>query len=250
MSGPTNRRFVRSAWTLLAFQFVAAAGATALAIWAATKVQALIDQRDLLQARVTALEARQAPATPPVEVEPAPAPVIVPAQPVAPPPRATEPVAPQPIQPTRVPPRREGGVTIHELLPPVVIETPPQPVREPPVTYVPPRYPPREPPVAYPPRRPPTYVPPRQPPTTYVPPRQPPTTYVPPRQPTPGNIVRPVRPGTSVPTTQQPNPNATIRPIRPGAAITRPSTNAQPADPRRIRRPRPTDTDPQQNPPK
>ena len=26
MSGPTNRRFVRSAWTLLAFQFVAAAG--------------------------------------------------------------------------------------------------------------------------------------------------------------------------------------------------------------------------------
>ena len=58
MSGPTNRRFVRSAWTLLAFQLVAAAGAMALTIWAATRVQALIDQRDQLQARVTQLEAR------------------------------------------------------------------------------------------------------------------------------------------------------------------------------------------------
>ena len=55
MSGPTNRRFVRSAWALLAFQFVAAGGATGLAIWAATRVQALVDQRDLLQARVTQL---------------------------------------------------------------------------------------------------------------------------------------------------------------------------------------------------
>ena len=86
MSGPTNRRFVRSAWTLLAFQFVAAGGAVALAIWAATSVQHLVDQRDLLQARVTTLEAHQSrPAgdaaarrgrarrDPPVPVAPAPA---------------------------------------------------------------------------------------------------------------------------------------------------------------------------------
>src|SRR4051812_6941892 len=64
MSGPTNRRFVRSAWTLLAFQFVAAAGATGLAIWATVRVQDVADQRDLLQRRVAELEARPAPTEP------------------------------------------------------------------------------------------------------------------------------------------------------------------------------------------
>ena len=96
MSGPTNRRFVRSAWTLLAFQFVAAGGALALAIWAATRVQHLVDQRDLLQARVTTLEARQSrQRAMPAEAPPALPPVLAPAPAPAP--------APTPARPAKVP---------------------------------------------------------------------------------------------------------------------------------------------------
>ncbi|MEA3047512.1 MAG: periplasmic protein TonB [Sphingomonadales bacterium] len=112
MSGPTNKRFVRSAWTLLAFQFVAAAGATALAIWAATRVQDLVDQRDLLQQRVTALEARPAP-VPPVAGTPMAEGPIVPdngATPVPPPPPPPPKYRPDRPDRTRAPPT--GGTTV------------------------------------------------------------------------------------------------------------------------------------------
>lgn len=253
MSGPTNRRFVRSAWTLLAFQFVAAVGALALAIWASTRVQALIDQRDLLQARVTQLEAHPAPAEPPSDTG---AVIDNVATPMEPPPAVIqEPAGPSPRLPTRLPQVRNGGsgVTVHTA-PPLVIETPPS--REPPVIYDPPR----QPPVRYvPPREPPVrYIPPREPPVRYPPPRQPPVTYVPPRQ--PPVIVRPGFPTRPTRTPQLPTPGVVIRP-RPGITTARPTatqppqavrpaTNVQPIDPRRIRRPRPTESDPQPNPPK
>jgi hypothetical protein len=281
MSGPTNRRFVRSAWTLLAFQFVAAGGALALAIWAATRVQSLIDQRDLLQARVTQLEARPAPADPPADIAPATENVTVPAE-------VQVPVAPAPPAPARQPVAGNDGpgVNVHRpppLQPPVTYVPPRQPPvrypppRQPPVTYVPPRQPPIvdkppvEPPVTFvPPRQPPTRYPPRDPPVTYVPPRQPPvirpnfpTRPTPtPQQPIPGVTVRPTRPGNSVPPAQQPIPGA-ARPTRPSGVtiirptVTRPQAGAPAAtppqttiDPRRIRRPRPPDTAPQQEPPK
>ena len=72
---PTTRRFVRSAWTLLAFQFVAAAGAAAVAIWAATEVRSLVDQRDMLAARVETLE-KTSPAADPSQPEQQPQVVI------------------------------------------------------------------------------------------------------------------------------------------------------------------------------
>jgi hypothetical protein len=247
MSGPTNRRFVRAAWALLAFQFVAAAGALALAVWAAVKVQALIDQRDLLQARVTQLEAHPAPAPPPPDAAPIADNVVMPSDVPVAVPAAPEPAANAPSQPPRAPPRHEGpGVIVHTPPPPPeIVETP-----QPPETYVPP---PRRPPVRYPPREPPlTYVPPREPPV-YYPPRQPPLTYVPPRQ----IPVRPVRPNATVPPAQQPG---AVRPTRPGVTIIRPpvfqpqatprAPAAQPIDPRRIRRPRPTDTAHEPTPPK
>ncbi|MEA3013527.1 MAG: periplasmic protein TonB [Sphingomonadales bacterium] len=110
MSGPTNKRFVRSARMLLAFQFVAAAGATGLAIWAATKVQDVVDQRDLLRRRVTELEARRAPAPPTAGALPGVPPIgvdngaaRVPPPPPPPPPRNNLP------HPTPTPPPRTGG---------------------------------------------------------------------------------------------------------------------------------------------
>jgi hypothetical protein len=248
MSGPTNRRFVRSAWTLLAFQFVAAAGALALAIWASTRVQALIDQRDLLQARVTQLEAHPAPAEPPPDSGSVTENMAAPVEPV---PVAQESAEPPPALPTRVSQIRNGGsgVTVHTVPPPppVIVQTPPP--REPPVIYDPPR----QPPVRYvPPREPPVrYIPPREPPVRYPPPRQPPVTYEPPRR--PPVIVRPVLPTRPIRTPQQPTPGIVVRPIRPsGVTTARPDRPiiAQPVDPRRIRRPRPTDSDPQPNPPK
>ena len=57
---PTSRRFVRAAWTLLAFQLVAAAGATGLAIWAASEVQRVIDERDSLALRMREIGAATA----------------------------------------------------------------------------------------------------------------------------------------------------------------------------------------------
>lgn len=157
MSGPTNRRFVRAAWSLLAFQFVAAAGALALAIWASTKVQDLIDQRDELQARVTQLEARpmpipQDPDVAPVEMNVATPDDVPDSAPVAPPPVVTK----APSQPSRTAPVRDGGfgVTVHRpppSPPPVVVETPAPRPDPPPVD----RPPPRDPPVRNPPRVPP-----------------------------------------------------------------------------------------------
>jgi hypothetical protein len=128
MSGSTNRRFVRAAWTLLAFQLVAGAGATGVAIWAALKVQALIDQRDLLQERVAELEAhRQAPPPEPLaEPEPLPAPQQNTVVPVAAPDNR---LAPAPV---RNPPRRDTTLPNRNVvepeatpLPPALPETPP-----------------------------------------------------------------------------------------------------------------------------
>ena len=67
---PTTKRFVRSAWTLLAFQFAAAAGAAGVTIWAATEVRGLITQRDLLAARVETLEKARPSGRRAVETEP------------------------------------------------------------------------------------------------------------------------------------------------------------------------------------
>jgi hypothetical protein len=254
MSGSTNRRFVRSAWTLLAFQLVAAGGATGIAIWAATKVQALVDQRDLLQARVARLESEQSHRA----VAPAddvPEPEIVPTAPLP----VT--VAPGPVRnPLPRAPHGAGGsgVTVHEgAPPPAVIETPPP--RPPETTYVP-----SQPPVRTPPREPPVRTPPlREPPSTYVPPRQPPVLVRPafPTRPVPapqqpGISVRPTRPNNGAPLAQK--PGTATRPNRPvGITIIRPAVTqpqagtivARPVDPRRVRRPRPTDTG-TQNPPK
>jgi len=69
-SSPTTRRFVRAAWLLLAFQLVAAMGATGLAVWAAYKVQQVIDERNTLALRVREIEARQPAPTEPVAAEP------------------------------------------------------------------------------------------------------------------------------------------------------------------------------------
>jgi periplasmic protein TonB len=111
MSGPTNRRFVRSARMLIAFQFMAAAGATGLAIWAAARVRDVADQRDLLQRRVAELEARSAPAPPNAAghavVDNGAAPV--PAPPPPPPPRTLPdrtrpPPSPPPPGPLTSPP--------------------------------------------------------------------------------------------------------------------------------------------------
>ena len=57
---PTTRRFVRTAWILLGFQLLASVGAGAAAIWAASSVRHLADERDTLKARVAELEARPA----------------------------------------------------------------------------------------------------------------------------------------------------------------------------------------------
>ena len=49
-------RFVRSARTLLTAQAAAAAGATALAVWAAVEVKGMVDAKEELAARVAELE--------------------------------------------------------------------------------------------------------------------------------------------------------------------------------------------------
>lgn len=139
-NSPTIRRFVRSAWTLIAVQFVAGLGAAGVTIWAATEVRQLVNQRDLLMTRVTELETEQArrPAAPvedipevtaepaPIPDGPLPAPVPVPAP--APPPVA----APAPPPPRRIPPPR--------------VVRPTRPVYTPPVYYTPPPPPPPPPP--------------------------------------------------------------------------------------------------------
>jgi hypothetical protein len=136
---PTIRRFVRTAWIMLAFQLVFAAGAVGVAIWAASAVRQAVDQRDLLQARVAELEASQTRAAP--VPGPAPVEVITPAPAIEPGP--VNDVAPQPIQtapPVRPtvrtpPPTRQPPIRTQPSTPPVY--TPP-PVYQPPV-YVPPR---------------------------------------------------------------------------------------------------------------
>lgn len=138
MSGhdsPTTRRFVRTAWILLSFQLVASLGAGAAAIWAASSVRHLADERDALQARVAELEARPAAAlpAPPPEAQPqlVPDTIEIPAGPAL---RAAPPLvpAPTPVRPIRTPPR---------------IETP---VRAPPITVPPPVATPIVPPVVQP----------------------------------------------------------------------------------------------------
>jgi hypothetical protein len=238
MSGPTNRRFVRSAWTLLAFQFVAATGATGLAVWAATRVQHLVDQRDLLQRRVTELESHPAP--PPEQAAPVePAPVEVPPvetvvtpappPPPPPPPAATEPSRPRHVRPTRTP----------------VIVQPPE------VTYVPPPPPPPPPPPMKVEQTPPPPPPPRprreRPRITITPffpginldprrPRQEPTR--------PNGQQQPV-PGTTA------TPNRTVGPATNTAVPGQPQSTApaQTTTARRLRRVRPPPT-PEPEPPK
>jgi hypothetical protein len=202
---PTIRRFVRTAWILLAFQLVFALGAVGVAIWAASAVRQAVDQRDLLQARVAELEARPAaPAPAPVqEVAPAPgeepAPVVEDLTP-----------QPQPPQPQAAP------------APPVVRTQPP--VRQPPV---------RNPP----PYRPPVYVPPPpvyQPPVYVPPPRvddkppvvrdDPPPERPRPRRPRinidlPGLLGGRDRPSRDRPTREPNNPNVRI----PGTSSTNPN---------------------------
>jgi hypothetical protein len=138
---PTIRRFVRSAWTLIAVQFVAGLGAAGVTIWAATEVRQLVNQRDLLMSRVTELETEQARrAAAPVEdipevtAEPEPlpdGPLPAPAPMPAP---APPPVATPPPPPRRIPPPR--------------VVRPNQPVYTPPVYYTPPPPPPPPPPPA------------------------------------------------------------------------------------------------------
>jgi hypothetical protein len=133
---PTIRRFVRTAWIMLAVQLVFAAGAVAIAIWAASAVRHAVEQRDLLQARVAELEARPAPAAPAPaaveEIESAPAPE--PVAEVAPEPRAT-PVPPvvRTVPPARQPPVRAAPPPYQ---PPVY--TPPPPTYTAPPVYTPP----------------------------------------------------------------------------------------------------------------
>jgi hypothetical protein len=127
---PTIRRFVRTAWIMLAFQLVFAAGAAGVAIWAASAVRHAVDQRDLLQARVAELEAgqnRAAPAPAPVVEEVTPAPEPGPVNEVAPPP---EPVrnAPAPVvrigPPVRQPPVRTPPATPPAYVPPIYTQPP------------------------------------------------------------------------------------------------------------------------------
>lgn len=78
---PSIQRFVRAARLLLGFQLAAAAGATGLAIWAASEVRGVIAERDALAERVVELETRPTPILPePLTTEsPAePAPVMEP----------------------------------------------------------------------------------------------------------------------------------------------------------------------------
>ena len=42
---PTTRRFVRTAWIMLAFQLLAAAGAVGAAVWAVSAVRNLVNDR-------------------------------------------------------------------------------------------------------------------------------------------------------------------------------------------------------------
>ncbi|HMG48342.1 MAG TPA: hypothetical protein VK614_12885 [Allosphingosinicella sp.] len=232
MSGPTNRRFVRSAWTLLAFQFVAAAGATGVAVWAATKVQHLVDQRDLLQQRVTELESHPAPPpeqAAPVETAPVEAPpvenAVTPAPPPPPPPPPVATPAPRPrhLRPDRTP----------------VIVQPPEPI------YVPPPPPPPPPPPV---KIEPTPAPPPPPPR--------------PRRERPRITITPLFPGINLgprrprqePTRpsgqQQPvagyntTPNRTVGPSPTTAVPGQPQSTApaRTTDPRRLRRVRPPPT--------
>lgn len=152
MSGATNRRFVRAAWTLLAFQLFAGAGATGIAIWAALKVQQLIDQRDLLQERVTQLEAhQQAPAPEPMPESmstPPPPPEI--AVPNLVPDNRLTPVPVRPALPREV--RPHDSAQRPPANPPVPDATPLPPAPPEPGPAKPPAYPPRpRPPVSIPP---------------------------------------------------------------------------------------------------
>jgi hypothetical protein len=188
MSGPTNRRFVRTARTLLAFQLVAAAGATGLALWAATKVQALVDQRDQLQARVNQLEAR------PTRWEVAPVEEVPEAQPaplVAPAPAGPQPAAAVPPRPVQAP--RPDGDRGHHPSRRCSADARRGAAASPGASLAPTNRPtPRRRP-SYPPQREPPVTPPRRPPLTYVPPRQPPATTRPSFQQPCGAAPRPTR---------------------------------------------------------
>ncbi len=61
---PTSRRFVRTAWLMLAFQLLATAGAVGAGVWAFLEVRNVVNERANLQARVTELEAAQNQAAP------------------------------------------------------------------------------------------------------------------------------------------------------------------------------------------
>ena len=130
MSGresPSIRRFVRRVWILLGFQFVAAAVAAGVAIWAAGAVRRVAEQRDALKARVTELEARPAavPGAPERPLDgnalesnttqipdtpPSPPPPPAPPAPRPPPPRPPLPPSPPPPSPPPAPVRREVQV--------------------------------------------------------------------------------------------------------------------------------------------
>ena len=69
---PTTRRFVRTAWIMLAFQLLAAGGAVGAAVWAFLEVRNVVNDRATLQARVTELEAAQNQTAPAPEPEPEP----------------------------------------------------------------------------------------------------------------------------------------------------------------------------------
>lgn len=129
---PTIRRFVRSAWTLVAVQFVAAMGAAGVTIWAATEVRELLNQRDLLMGRVHELEtdqARRTAAPPPVETAPevGQAPMEIPPAPPTPPP--TDIATPPPVRVHIVPRHPATGPAQPEITP---VPPPPPPAPPPP----------------------------------------------------------------------------------------------------------------------
>jgi len=240
MSGPTNRRFVRSAWTLLAFQFVAAAGATGLAVWAATRVQELVHQRDLLQQRVTELQSRVLgePTEPAPVPEAAPVPETAPVEP--PPPVENVETAsppPPPPPPAAAPPPRPRPRHVRPVRTPVI-------VRPPVVTYVPPPPPPPPPPPIKVEETRPSPPPPPPPP----PPR--------PRRERPRISITPFFPGINLgprrprrdpvpPSGQQQQPQG--QQPQPGAAPNRtvgPAGQVQTTTPRRTRPPDPPDPQP------
>jgi hypothetical protein len=233
-NSPTTRRFVRTAWIMLIFQLFAAAGAVGAAVWAFGAVRTLVNERAVLQARVTEREAAQNRAAPASPVEPVATPVDAPvAMPAPAPPTVMPTPAPTPpVRPGRPPQARpsvEG--------PPV--ETPP--VEQPPV-YTPPPY---TPPPRVEDKPPPSYDPPPQRPRRPrldVPgiiggiigglqdrPRRPNTPTRPPGTGDTPNGTRP--PATNVPGTTQPPRTTGTNPILRRVPPRRPATTTVPQEP-------------------